>query len=233
MGAPLLEPARTATLRLAFAPDPVSARAASAAVRGFLAEQGVGEKELFAYELCIAEASNNAIQYAVGTSRDVKVLAEVLITPVQIELRVTDHTPGFVLKERIPQPSPMADRGRGLFIIQSAMDEVRYLRGVKENILIMRKKRRSVPAAADADDQGPVDLLSLEKCRRLLKESKGQMTRMAEELQLRSETLSSVFRCCAELGRMNTASEGFEGRLFVDLLPLTSADWYVLRLVSP
>jgi serine phosphatase RsbU (regulator of sigma subunit)/anti-sigma regulatory factor (Ser/Thr protein kinase) len=202
-------------------------------VRGFLAEQGVGEKELFAYELCIAEASNNAIQYAVGTSRDVKVLAEVLITPVQIELRVTDHTPGFVLKERIPQPSPMADRGRGLFIIQSAMDEVRYLRGVKENILIMRKKRRSVPAAADADDQGPVDLLSLEKCRRLLKESKGQMTRMAEELQLRSETLSSVFRCCAELGRMNTASEGFEGRLFVDLLHLTSADWYVLRLVSP
>jgi serine phosphatase RsbU (regulator of sigma subunit)/anti-sigma regulatory factor (Ser/Thr protein kinase) len=233
MAAPLLEPARTATLRLAFAPDPISARAASVAVRGFLAEQGVAEKELFAYELCIAEASNNAIQYAVGTSRDVKVLAEVLITPVQIELRVTDHTPGFVLKERIPQPSPMADRGRGLFIIQSAMDEVRYLRGVKENILIMRKKRRSVPFAAAEDDQGPVDLLSLEKCRRLLKESKGQMTRMAEELQLRSETLSSVFRCCAELGRMNTASEGFEGRLFVDLLHLTSADWYVLRLVSP
>jgi anti-sigma regulatory factor (Ser/Thr protein kinase) len=64
MPVPQLEPARPATLRLAFAPDLASARAVSVAVRNFLAEQGVSEKELFTYELCIAEASNNAIEYA-------------------------------------------------------------------------------------------------------------------------------------------------------------------------
>jgi serine phosphatase RsbU (regulator of sigma subunit)/anti-sigma regulatory factor (Ser/Thr protein kinase) len=233
MVAPLLEPARTATLRLAFAPNLVSARAVSAAVRLFLAEQGVKGKDLFAYELCVAEASNNAIEYAEGPSRALDLRAEVLITPVQVELRVTDHTAGFVLRERIPQPLPTTDRGRGLFLIQSAMDEVRYLRGAKENILVMRKKRHPITDAKAANEQGPVDQLSLEKCRRQLAESRSQMIRLAEELLLRTETLSSVFRCCAELGSMKTSSEGFEGRLFVDLLHLTSADWYVLRLVSP
>jgi serine phosphatase RsbU (regulator of sigma subunit)/anti-sigma regulatory factor (Ser/Thr protein kinase) len=233
MAVPLIEPARIATLRLAFAPNAESARAVSVAIRAFLAEQGVEEKELFPCELCIAEASNNAIEYSEGPSRDLKLVAEALVTQAQIELRVTDHTAGFALRERIPQPSPLTDRGRGLFLIQSAMDEVRYLRGAKENILVMRKKRRVVPPPPPDGEPGSVDLLSLEKCRRQLSESRVQMTRMAEELLLRSETLSSVFRCCAELGRMNTASEGFEGRLFVDLLHLTSADWYVLRLISP
>ena len=120
---------------------------------------------------------------------------------------MTDHTAGFVLKERIPQPSPLADRGRGLFLIQTAMDEVRYIRGAKENILVMRKKRRAIPAAAAIPGQGPADALTLEKCSRQLAESRSQMTKMAEELLLRSETLSSVFRCCAELGRIDTASE--------------------------
>jgi len=114
------------------------------AIRNFLAEQGVGEKELFSYELCIAEASNNAVEYAEGPSRYLKPIAEALFTPSQIELRVTDHTAGFALPERIPPPLPMTDRGRGLFLIQSVMDEVRYLRGTKENILVMRKKRRTI-----------------------------------------------------------------------------------------
>src|SRR5471032_2033617 len=128
MATPLIQPARPATLRLAFAPDPISARAVSVAIRAFLAEQCVPEKELFSYELCIAEASNNAIEYAEGAARKLEPVAEALFTPDQIELRVTDHTAGFVLPERIPQPSPLSDSGRGLFLIQSVMDEVRYLR---------------------------------------------------------------------------------------------------------
>ena len=143
MAAPSLQPARPATLRLAFAPEAASARAVSRAIRVFLAEQGVLEKELFSCELCIAEACNNAIAYAEGSARGLKPVAEALVTPDQIELRVTDHTAGFVLPERIAQPSPLNESGRGLFIIQSAMDEVRYLRGTNENILIMRKRRRA------------------------------------------------------------------------------------------
>ncbi len=231
MAAPLLEPARPATLRLAFAPDLASARAVSIAIRTFLAEQGVAEKELFSYELCISEASNNAVEYAEGFAKSLKPVAEALFTPAQIELRVTDHTAGFDLPEKIAAPTPLTDRGRGLFLIQSVMDEVRYLRGTKENILVMRKKRRVVPTLA-ATSLDPFNLPSIEKYQQHLSESSAQMSRMAEELKLRSETLSSVFRCCAELGRIDKVSESFEKRLLVDLLHLTSADWYVLRMLS-
>jgi serine phosphatase RsbU (regulator of sigma subunit)/anti-sigma regulatory factor (Ser/Thr protein kinase) len=233
MAAPKIEPARPATLRLAFAPDLASAREVSVAIRHFLAEQGVAESELFSYELCIAEASSNAVEYAEGPWRSVKPIAEALFTPAQIELRVTDHTAGFALRERIPPPSPLTDRGRGLYLIQSVMDEVRYLRGTNENILVMRKKRKSERKTSAAPENASAEPPSLEKCKLQLAESLVQNARMADELQLRSETLASVFRCCAELGNIDNASDGFEGRILIDLLHLTSADWYVLRMLSP
>src|SRR5438067_2744594 len=154
MPASLLQPARPATVRLAFAPNAAAVRAVSIAIRSFLAEQGLSDKELFSYELCIAEAGTNAFTYAQGHALKLEPVAEALITADQIELRMTDHTAGFVLPEKIPQPSLMADGGRGLYLIQSVMDEVRYLRGSKENILIMRKRRRAHqgPVAARIND---------------------------------------------------------------------------------
>ena len=233
MPAPSIEPARPATLRLAFSPDAVSAREVSVAIRSFLADQGVAEKELFSYEMCVAEASSNAVEYAQGPSRMLKPIAEVLVTPSQIELRVTDHTGGFALRERIPTPSPLSDRGRGLFLIQSVMDEVRYLRGTNENILVMRKKRSASRVQPATQGESSEDPPSLEKCRVQLADASARLAEMADELQLRSETLASVFRCCAEIGALEGASFGFEGRILIDLLHLTSADWYVLRMLSP
>jgi anti-sigma regulatory factor (Ser/Thr protein kinase) len=53
------------------------------------------------------------------------------------------------MPENIPTPSPLSERGRGLYLIQSIMDEVRYLRGPDENVLVMRKRRHaSVPMQA-------------------------------------------------------------------------------------
>jgi serine phosphatase RsbU (regulator of sigma subunit)/anti-sigma regulatory factor (Ser/Thr protein kinase) len=231
MVVPLIQPARPATLRLAFAPNPVAVRAVAAAIRSFLAEQGVPEKELFSFELCVAEASTNAITYAQGRALKLEPVAEALFTPDQIELRVTDHTPGFALPEKIAQPSPLSDGGRGLFIIQSVMDEVRYLRGSKENILIMRKRRRAHQAPAAAREAESASTLTLAESHRQLNESKSDRASLAGELLFRSETLSAIFRCCAELGRSDDA-EGFGKRLLVDLFHLTTADWCVLRLLS-
>lgn len=229
-----LHRARPATLRLAFAPNPASCRAGAQAIRAFLAEQGVPEKELFPCELCIAEATGNAIKYAEGRARDLPPVAEALVTPDQIELRVTDHTAGFVLPERLPQPSPLSEHGRGLFLIQSVMDEVRYLRGAKENILIMRKRRRANQPSAAAAAPGPgTSGLSLEESQRQLTEAKSARASLAGELSFRSETLGAIFRCCAELGRSDEVSADFGKRLLVDLFHLTAADWCVLRLLSP
>jgi anti-sigma regulatory factor (Ser/Thr protein kinase) len=132
-----------ARLRFDFVPDVASARGVSSAIRGFLAGQGVPDRELFSYELCIAEACYNAIEYAEGPARRLRPIADVLFTPAQVELSVTDHTAGFVLPERVPLPPLQSDRGRGLYLIQSVMDEVLYIRGPNVNILVMRKRRRA------------------------------------------------------------------------------------------
>jgi anti-sigma regulatory factor (Ser/Thr protein kinase) len=131
------------TLRLAFAPKPEGARAVSLAVRTFLAESGVDPRELFSYELCVAEASINAIEYAEGPARGLRPTIEVILTPEKLEIRLIDYTPGFDLPKKIAAPSPLDERGRGLFLIQSVMDEVLYIRGRRENALIMRKFRAS------------------------------------------------------------------------------------------
>jgi serine/threonine-protein kinase RsbW len=136
-----LERARPATLRLVFAPEPEGIPRVAEAVRSFLEENGASERELFSLQLCVSEACQNAIVYAEGPSQRLRPSVEALITPRDIEIRVQDFTPGFNLPERIPPPSPMEERGRGLFLIQSVVDEVTYIRGRFENVLIMRKRR--------------------------------------------------------------------------------------------
>ena len=138
------------SLRLEFAINFEAARETSAAIRDFLSAQGVPDGELFSYELCAAEACYNAIEYAIYPEGESKPFADVIFTPEEIILRVTDHTAGFVMPENIPVPSPMSDRGRGLFIIQSIMDEVEYTCGLEENVLVMRKRRSASVALQEA-----------------------------------------------------------------------------------
>jgi serine phosphatase RsbU (regulator of sigma subunit)/anti-sigma regulatory factor (Ser/Thr protein kinase) len=193
MAAPALELAQPLILRLDFAPEAASVREAAATIRGFLAGYGAEEAELFACELCAAEAGNNAAEYAPSAARGQKLAAEVLLTPTLIELRVTDHTSGFVLPERIPTPPPLTERGRGLFLIQSLMDEVRYLRGATENILIMRKRRPANRPEAAAANQSGATCRSLEECRTQLAEAQNSIARMvrqravARELEIAQE----------------------------------------------
>jgi serine phosphatase RsbU (regulator of sigma subunit)/anti-sigma regulatory factor (Ser/Thr protein kinase) len=231
MATPSIKAVQPSTLRLVFAPNFVSAREVSGKIRGFLAEQGVPARELFSYELCVAEACYNAIEYAQGAARELGLIAEVLFAGDQVEMRVTDHTAGFVLPQRVPLPSPKTERGRGLFLIQSVMDEVRYLRGLSENTLVMRKKRRSSDSSEARREQRPKDSPSPDDNQHVAK-SKADPAIVADELSLRSEALSSIFRCCAELAGSDDKADAFNERLLSDLLHITSADWYILRLLS-
>jgi anti-sigma regulatory factor (Ser/Thr protein kinase) len=208
MAAPSLQPDRPATFRVGFPPDLPSARAAAAAIRGFLAEHGVAEKELFACESCLAEACNNAVEYARGAGREQPPAVEAVCAADQIELRVTDHTGGFEWPKEIVLPPPSSERGRGLFIIHSTMDEVGYLRGASENVLIMRLTRTGGKPPAPNGSA----MISGDEARRQLAESKRTMEGMVRELSFRSETLSMIFRWCAELGR-TTETVGFGTRL--------------------
>ncbi|MEO5959184.1 MAG: SpoIIE family protein phosphatase [Opitutaceae bacterium] len=214
--------------RVEFPCDLTEARAVTRMLSSFLGGQGLDESELFHCELCLAEACNNAVQYAVGPGAGQAVVAEAICRDSTVELTVTDHTPGFDLPERVATLSPERERGRGLFIIQSLMDEVHYFRGRTKNTLVMRKIRTHHQHRSAED----ANVNSIEDARRQLDNCQQTIGAMARELCFRSESLSAIFRCCAELGRTSEL-EGFAHRLLNDLLHLTSADWFVLRLCPP
>lgn len=213
--------------RIAFRCDLAEARTATRLLCAFLGEQGLDASELFNFELCLAEACNNAVQYAGDAGAVQAIVAEAVCCDASVELRVHDHTPGFTLPPRPETISPERESGRGLFIIQSLMDEVRYFRGGDRNVLTMRKAR-TFQQHRSIDD---TTVASLEDARRQLESCQQTISGMARELCFRSESLSAIFRCCAELGRTSDL-EGFATRLLNDLLHLTSADWFVLRLLA-
>src|SRR5688572_21963887 len=103
------------------------------------------------------------------------------------------------------------------------MDTAQYYRGKNENSLVMRKMRchqehRQAAAAA-----------SLDEVQNRLEETQHALSDMARELCFRTESLSAIFRCSAQLGRTNL--EQFAQQLLNDLLHITGADWFVLRIV--
>ena len=212
--------------RVVFKCELTAARTATRILRTFLAEQGLDETELYQCEVCLAEACNNAVEYADPAAQSA-IVAEAIYHGTGVELRVTDHTAGFELRERPAAVDPLQERGRGLFIIQSLMDDVRYYRGDGRNTLVMRKSRTRQQHRPEHD----AAVTSVEDARRQLESCQQTISGMARELCVRSETLAAIFRCSAELGRTNDL-EGFGQRLLSDLMHLTAAEWFVLRLVA-
>jgi serine/threonine-protein kinase RsbW len=107
----------------------------------FLAEQGCTQKEALDSELALVEACNNAILHADEAGRRHPVLVEASCNPLEIELRITDHTGGFEMPEKAILPGPDSEQGRGLYLMQTLMDSADYKRGAAENTLVLRKRR--------------------------------------------------------------------------------------------
>jgi len=132
---------RPPAFRLALACDLAQVRQAAAAVRSFLAGQGCAEADVIDCELVLVEACNNAIEYALESYRQQPVIIEALCHPDELELRVTDHTPGFEWPQTATLPDPEREGGRGLYLIRSLMHAATYLRSPEGNTLVLRKKR--------------------------------------------------------------------------------------------
>jgi len=204
---------RPAALRFTLPCDLSHVRHASQTVHQFLVEQGCGEEILTACDLALVEACNNAIQYAPESARTRPVSLEVIRTPHQLEVRVTDHTKGFAWPEKIELPAPESESGRGLFLIQSLMDSVLYLRGPGENTLVLRKSlsderrnNRSQPRM----------------------ENDGLITGLLEEITSCYESLSAIFRYSTDTGQARDLKK-FAHRLLSDLASIVGAEWFVFR----
>jgi serine phosphatase RsbU (regulator of sigma subunit)/anti-sigma regulatory factor (Ser/Thr protein kinase) len=188
-------------------------RHASKAVHQFLTEQGCDEEALTACDLALVEACNNAIQYAPESARHRPVVVEIICHPHRFEIRVTDHTPGFVWPEKIELPAPESESGRGLFLIQSLMDRAIYLRGPGENTLILRK---SLSLEVRTNNSGP----------RI--ENDQLITGLLEEITSCYESLSAIFRYSADPNQARDLKK-FAHRLLSDLAAIVGAEWFVFR----
>jgi serine phosphatase RsbU (regulator of sigma subunit)/anti-sigma regulatory factor (Ser/Thr protein kinase) len=193
------------------------------AARDFLASQGCESEELLACELALVEACNNAIRYVSDARRDLPVEIQIFCEKSRLEMHIVDHTDGFDWPERVELPEPEQENGRGLFIIQSVMDRVQYLRGSAENRLVLRKALKGHRMG-----QSPPTPQELQQKLALSEEVIGTM---AKELCFRSEALAAIFRCTSELGKTNAVEE-LSYRLLADLLQIVAADWFILRLAS-
>lgn len=124
--------------------DVGDSRRAALAARDYLVSQGWDEATVTDCELALVEACNNAIRYS-APRRDAKPLAvEVECRPDQVEMRVSDHSVGFHWPREAALPGPEMESGRGIYIIQTVMDEVKYCEGVEENVLVLRRGRREM-----------------------------------------------------------------------------------------
>jgi serine phosphatase RsbU (regulator of sigma subunit)/anti-sigma regulatory factor (Ser/Thr protein kinase) len=219
-----MEPVHRLTLRLCFPCELAAVRPAVLQVRAFLVQQGLGEEETGACELALAEACNNAVQYATGAYRDQPICVEALVDGTSIELRVEDHTPEFELPEGNGIPDPYEESGRGVYLMRSLMEEVNCLRGHDGNCLVLRRRR----AHFVANDPAMMTMAELQ--RRQMEEDR-IIRDMADELSSCYESLSAIFRYGAEQ-TSDVNIRDFAHRLLQDLLRITGAGWYVLRLVS-
>jgi serine phosphatase RsbU (regulator of sigma subunit)/anti-sigma regulatory factor (Ser/Thr protein kinase) len=242
MTLPRIQTMRPDFLRLRLGCELAEVHPAAMEATSFLRSLRVSEEEIQHCELALVEACNNAIQYAEDEGRDKAVEVEVACDGAEIEMRVRDHTPGFALPDISELPDFEQESGRGLFLIRSVMGTVDYLRGKEGNSLVMRKPRSGGDARAPAlsgtgegaetrEGQELQEPPPLQELNRKVEESEQIITEMAEELSFCYESLSAIFRCSAELGQKNNL-EYFSQRLLTDLSQITSAEWFILRLVA-
>jgi serine phosphatase RsbU (regulator of sigma subunit)/anti-sigma regulatory factor (Ser/Thr protein kinase) len=210
------------SLRIQTACEFSAVRAAVAQINAWLAELGLHEAEVGAWELSLMEAGNNAVKYTQPEARPQPILFELSAGARDIEARVTDHTPGFDWPAEIILPAPDAEHGRGLYLMQSLAGEIFYLRNPGQNVLVLRRSR---PAETNVlPDHGDLQ--------RRLAEAETALTEMTAELAANYESLVAVFRYSSELGG-HTDLRDFSNRLLRDLIQIAEADVMVLRLLAP
>jgi serine phosphatase RsbU (regulator of sigma subunit)/anti-sigma regulatory factor (Ser/Thr protein kinase) len=209
-------------LRIETVCDLSAVRGATLKIRGWLAETGLDEEELGAWELALVEAVNNAVKYCSPEGRQHPVTIEISAGNNDIEARITDHTAGFDWPTEVKAPAFESESGRGLFLMESLTDSVTYLRHAEGNILIMRRAR---PAG------GPGTVPDATRLQARLSEAEASLTEMTAELATNYESLVAVFRYSAELGAQ-TDLKDFTHRLLRDLMQIVEADGAMLRLLS-
>ena len=101
-----------------------------------------GDREKLAYELnlVLTEAMANAILHANDGDPEKEVHVEISIVEGRLKIRVYDHGQGFDIRQFAEPGHPLAEHGRGIYLIHSIMDEVAYRPSDNGHVLEMSKR---------------------------------------------------------------------------------------------
>jgi len=108
---------------------------------GFLRDHGVTDEQyLQEFELAAAEAINNATEHGCVVSSKSFVRVKLILKEDRVELRVTDPSQFNGHTGRVELPDdPLADGGRGLFIMDQMCDQVSHEKENGYHVVILRK----------------------------------------------------------------------------------------------
>lgn len=143
-------------LRLLLDSDPDGVVMVGAALNGLCRNYlGMSDEETYEVELAVVEALSNVVQHAYGGRKGQPVSVEFRLFGEAIQVEVTDQ--GIPLSEtdllaarRLPSVDPLdldslAETGRGLYVVWSMMDEVRYASDGAVNRLTLTRRRAGRP----------------------------------------------------------------------------------------
>ncbi len=107
-----------------------------------------------AVEICVVEAVNNAIEHAYGNAPGHAVEVAVSVQHAALHVAVRDRGramdwPATCAHAELRPIDPLADGGRGVFIIRSLMDEVSYAHRDGWNVLTMVKYAQPTVGAVE------------------------------------------------------------------------------------
>ncbi len=109
---------------------------------------GFNPNSIFATRLALEEALVNAIKHGNKLDPSKKVFVEARVTGDRVEIEVEDQGPGF---DRSSVPDPTAEEnlckcsGRGILLIESYMNDVRWDRGGRRIHMTKRNEPGTLP----------------------------------------------------------------------------------------
>lgn len=110
-------------------------------LQGANAEMGLDDGTLYRILVAATEAVNNAILH--GNASDPEKLVRICLqaTPRLVTIRVDDEGPGFnvtSLPNPLEEQNLLKEHGRGVFLIRSLMDDVRFKKLKRGSAVIMK-----------------------------------------------------------------------------------------------
>ena len=128
--------------------DFTSGRDVQRQVMAAVARNGFDDDNTFAVRIALEEALVNAIKHGNRLDPAKKVRVQATVTPQRAEISIEDEGPGF---DRAGVPDPTCDEnicrpsGRGILLIESYMNDVRWDRGGRRINMVKRNEPGTLP----------------------------------------------------------------------------------------